>query len=90
MRTPTMTTSSRSAADERRDSILLDMLDEEGHRLRPRDKWVCRKSTTGRGIRLHQVKPEEIDKYGRLILQGQVTKIPTWTTPREALEHFLR
>lgn len=47
------------------------LMDEDG-------RWVCRNSTTGRGLRLHQTTG---DRWREL---------PTFRTPREAVVAFLQ
>jgi hypothetical protein len=68
-----------------RDSALLDLLAEEGRKNGQR--WVCRQSTTGRGLRLHQVTPDGLGGADGTThtLSGQ----PTFVSPREAIEHFV-
>lgn len=55
----------------------LDLLAREGT---PGLPWVCRESTTGRGLRLHQVSPDDFS-----VLYG----LSTYPTPHEAVEAFL-
>lgn len=67
-----------------RDSALLDELAKVGENLG--ERWICRRSTTGRGLRLHQTSSEKlIDGSYRQSLTG----LPTFETPREAIEDFL-
>lgn len=66
-----------------RDSALLDLLTEEG--AKNGQRWVCRQSTSGRGLRLHQVSADSIREDGTHALTGG----PTFATPREAIEHFI-
>lgn len=61
-----------------KDKYLLDKLTELGG---PNGlKWTCRWSTTGRGLRLHQMGSRD----------GDDVSAPVFDTPREAIENFLK
>lgn len=55
---------------------LLDKLFVEGQRFNL--KWVCRESSTGRGMRLHQLADSE------------KSNVESFDTPKEALEVFFK
>lgn len=60
------------------DTELLDMLAEAGE---SKMRWLCRESTTGRGLRLHQVA---------YCTDGVCTSHPVcYETPREAMAAYL-
>lgn len=59
------------------DGLILKALKELGH---PQLPWVCRDSTTGRGIRLHQIDPDSAARRGWT----------TYHTPLEAIEAYLK
>ncbi len=56
---------------------LLKMLEQLGD---PYLRWVCRDSTSDRGLRLHQVHEDTADRMGWT----------TYQTPREAVVAYLK
>lgn len=51
---------------------------------RPDYQWVCRNSTSGRGLRLHQVHPDWI-----YVAPEMRTFSEAFNTPEEAIEAYL-